>query len=400
MLSLENSNSRGFGFVETMDNIRSTEWLLLMICLLHTIVAPYTKVEESFNVQAIHDFLYHRLNFDEYDHHQFPGVVPRTFMGALAVSVPLLPFASFFKWRNIEKYWMLLIARFVLGGSVLLAFCQFARQVEKKFGRETGGFLRLIVATQFHFMFYCSRPLPNTFALVAVLWTYQKILDERWICAAQIATISTLLFRCELVLLYACFFINQIMKRRIALLGWHGAIVRCLFCALLTLGISVPIDSFLWRRWLWPEGEVWWFNVVLNRSHEYGVLPFFWYFYSAIPRALMMTFILIPVGVFFDHRLMPVLAPALCYIFLYSFLPHKELRFIIYTFPILNIPAAVLCAKLWINRWKSSFRMFIAVAVSLHLVVNVMGAFIFLYASSRNYPGGEALSFLQFNRFK
>uniref|UniRef100_A0A183CUH0 Mannosyltransferase n=1 Tax=Gongylonema pulchrum TaxID=637853 RepID=A0A183CUH0_9BILA len=319
-----------------------TEYSVLLVNIMHIVLTPFTKVEESFNTQAVHDILFHRFNFTEYDHHQFPGVVPRTFIGPLAISLPLFIFAPLLRWMNIRKY-VLLIAGFA---AVLNAFFNFARRIELVFGGLAGEFLRLIVMTQFHFMFYSSRPLPNIFALVGVLWTYNMLFDGRWLRAAQIATVFTLLFRCELILLFACIFAFPLLSGYLPLLGRRGVIPHCLFAAVLALAISIPIDSFFWRRWVWPEGEVWWFNVVMNKSHEYGVSPYFWYFYSAIPRALMASILLVPFGHLFDRKLSTLTVPVLGYVLLYSFLPHKELRFIIYVIPVLNVAAAVCCARL------------------------------------------------------
>jgi alpha-1,6-mannosyltransferase len=68
--------------------------------LLHLLVSPHTKVEESFNIQAIHDMLIHGIpthNADQfltanYDHVSFPGSVPRTFAGAVVLSGLAGPF--------------------------------------------------------------------------------------------------------------------------------------------------------------------------------------------------------------------------------------------------------------------------------------------------------------------
>lgn len=106
--------------------------------------------------------------------------------------------------------------------------------------------------------------------------------------------------------------------------------------------MSVLIDSYFWRYTLWPEGQVLWFNVVLNKSSEWGTSPYLWYLYSAIPRAILFSLVLIPFSFLYKIKetLTQLFIPVIGFILIYSFLPHKELRFIIYVFPVLNAMAA------------------------------------------------------------
>jgi alpha-1,6-mannosyltransferase len=85
--------------------------LIPTFILVHLFVSPYTKVEESFNIQAIHDILVHGIptqNVDQfltanYDHFSFPGSVPRTFAGALLLSGLSRPFVWLAgNWEQVQ----------------------------------------------------------------------------------------------------------------------------------------------------------------------------------------------------------------------------------------------------------------------------------------------------------
>ncbi|CAH1266236.1 ALG12 [Branchiostoma lanceolatum] len=365
--------------------------LLGAVALLHLIACPYTKVEESFNVQATHDILFHRQDLEKYDHHEFPGVVPRTFVGPLFISGLAAPFLALSQmiWEN--KFIAQYIVRGCLGLCVLYGFSTFRRAVSKKFGSDVGMMLVLLTATQFHFLFYITRPLPNVFALSLVLLALSSWLTGKHGWFILQSGFAIIVFRSELLLFLGLIVLMELGTRRLGVLELlrHG-----LPAGLVCLAVTVSVDSVFWQKLLWPEGTVWYYNIILNKSSNWGTEPFLWYFYSAIPRALAASTFLIPVGMWLDSRVAKTVAPALGFVLLYSILPHKELRFIIYVFPVLNVAAARFCATVYHN-WRKSKRWVVAALIVIgHLLANCAATAVFMYVSHHNYPGGYALHML------
>lgn len=140
-----------------------------VIAVIHLYVSPFTKVEESFNIQAIHDILEYGVPTSDasnkfktfFDHMTFPGAVPRTFIGSLILSGLAKPQI----WLDdlVGKAAQFNV-RAVLGGLNGFALACFGIQVHKAFGPITSSWYVVLQASQFHVWYYASRTLPNMFA--------------------------------------------------------------------------------------------------------------------------------------------------------------------------------------------------------------------------------------------
>ena len=130
-------------------------------------MAPYTKVEESFNIQASHDVLVYGTpisNINEklsstYDHFTFPGAVPRTFIGPVLLAGISQPIVALVGFDHAQ-----FVVRAVLGLFNAACLLVLKRNIARAFGASTARWFVLLQAGQFHVIFYASRLLPNMFA--------------------------------------------------------------------------------------------------------------------------------------------------------------------------------------------------------------------------------------------
>lgn len=219
-------------------------FILFSIIILHISIAPYTKVEESFNLQAIHDHLiYTPKRLQQYDHVKFPGVVPRTFFGSLLISLPL----SFLKLFNLRLFHYQYAARILIGGVNALTTQMVFDEVDSAFNLNSGTWMTILTISQFHYPFWSSRTLPNCLALPLVNLSHYFYIrsSTRMNQKSKYAAISlilittaTVIFRIELVamimpMVFQLWFNKRLSLFKIALIGGvTGLIAFCGCCRL------------------------------------------------------------------------------------------------------------------------------------------------------------------------
>ena len=386
--------------------------LIPVAILLHLVISPYTKVEESFALQATHDILTYGVpafsgnqsSISQYDHVEFSGSVPRTFVGPLFLAVASWPWLQIFK--QVDRQ---LFVRGVLGLFNASCLLWFRSGVVDVFGREAANWFVVFTASQFHLMYYASRTLPNFFAFGLTTVALHDLLPlstnlhsepsmRRYHHALTLLTAIGVIFRSELALLLCSHTLYLLIQRRIEADPLEDILPFGLIGAAIGLALSVPIDSYFWQKIpLWPELAGFFYNFVSGKSSDWGISPFYFYFTSSIPRLLFnpitynlcipLTFALPPLR----KKMRDILFPNLFFVFLYSFQPHKEWRFVVYIVPPVTAVAAAGASWIWTRRGKSLVYRFLSLTLVTSVFASFMASFGMSLISRLNYPGADAL---------
>lgn len=358
---------------------------------------------------------------------QFPGVVPRTFCGPIILAflcqstrfilLPVIDIA-------IHPMFVQFLARFFLLTFLAHGWVRLARVLYKQ-KQDLACWFLLITACQFHMPYYASRMLPNIFALGFILHSFVAWIQGKIRIAVIWMVFATVVFRCDLLLLLgSCGIYWVFVSKKLPIVE---AVKIGIITALCSLLLTVPLDCIMWQRLVWPEGQVFYYNTVLGKSSNWGTSPWYWYFLSALPKSMLLTLILVPlsslriveylctieqrltqkknennslmkVSSLIDTQWLEYLIPTMSFVVLYSFLGHKEMRFIFPALPILNVTAAAGLSRLTNLAFppkKGKKVPLIALLAFgcgvLCLILTLVGSLVFVAVSRWNYPGGNAL---------
>ncbi|KAF3038492.1 dolichyl-P-Man:Man(7)GlcNAc(2)-PP-dolichol alpha-1,6-mannosyltransferase [Didymella heteroderae] len=244
----------------------------------------------------------------------------------------------------------------------------------------------------------------SNFALRALLNAHtvsysREDVNRRLRLCLYLLTIAGVVFRSELALLVATITHVLLITHRVSIVkvvipAGLGGLIIGLLC-------TIPIDSFFWQSFpLWPEWIAFYYNTIQGHSADWGVSPWHFYFLNALPRLLLnpATYLLcIPVAILnaaTRRRSLDLLISLLTFVALYSFLPHKEWRFIIYVIPGLTAIASAGASWIWTRRSKSAIYLLLSLTLVLSVLASFAASTALLALSSLNYPGGAAMQAL------
>ncbi|KAE8539940.1 hypothetical protein D1P53_003878 [Cryptococcus gattii VGV] len=409
--------------------------LPFLLAFAHVFLSPYTKVEESFTLHAVHDVLaygFNPHNLQLWDHVTFPGAVPRSFIPPALLGILVYPFSvvSVAAGAIKTKFGVQILVRLVLASLFSYSFNKLAYSIQKTFSVSVKVWFTLLSLSSFHIPYYAGRTLPNFMALPGVLWSISHAMTAQTatseaervaslrkavIALTALATIVRLELALFVIPLALSLLINrqavfgQVLKWGI--LGGFGS-----------LSISSAVDYHLWLPTLshpsfpfkshfqlfWPEFSGLIYNAVEGHSAEWGVMPWHYYLSSSLPKLLAGNALLVGIAmggwllnkIGFDtvvrkaggwdrlagvggvNKVIKIWALSV------------EWRFILPVLPIFHIISALSASSLWSLR-PSKLRILMRLFVLGVLGLNLLATIVTTLLSMGNYPGGEVWKVLE-----
>lgn len=412
---------------------------LLGIIGYHLVLSPFSKVEESFNTQAIHDVINYGIYPAEvveqnYDHQSFPGAVPRTFFGSVILGGLVKLLKAGLELASLQPYdvsddqiHLQVIARSLLGFANWWALTNLRNTLNQITFRDKAakvkgviGFWYLVLLlTQFHLLYYSTRFLPNFIVLPGVVYGFSKLLKGDTTGLTWLAFLGVII-RLEIGVL-------AVIISIVSSLGFGQSnifvnIIMLTVGAVAGLVTSLLVDSYFWGYLVIPELFAFKFNVIEGGAKAWGVEPFGAYFSKYLlslfkpPVVLLLT---LP-GLISDpaddgvsilaameeaeakkkpivthpakNSLRILFISSILFIVAMSFQPHKEWRFIVYVVPIFTLQAANGLTNISIKWSLSFFNKILFLFMLANIFLSTLISLFSGYVSSFNYPGGDALS--------
>eukprot|EP01083_Nonionella_stella_P059843 156583_1 len=267
------------------------DFCLFIVGTFYAILVPFTKSEESFNMQASHDMLFHGYtNLQNYAHHQSPDLhaVPHTFIGPFFLSLMVQPFKRLtqsifplvFSSFNVKRYCSDLIRISLLSINIMsLSYFRTSfitmymtpppnsktpykkRDVVTRMEliKSFSNLFAILITSQFHYMFYQSRVLSNCFALPCVTIAFGLYFSNKYHLAIRWLTVSTILFRWDTIIIAFPFITIMVLRTYWQNKALIPLISSGVSTAIVCIVLSLCIDSWFWngfQSFTWPEWDV------------------------------------------------------------------------------------------------------------------------------------------------
>eukprot|EP00923_Selenidium_pygospionis_P034161 GHVN01059678.1.p1 GENE.GHVN01059678.1~~GHVN01059678.1.p1 ORF type:complete len:613 (+),score=43.83 GHVN01059678.1:1230-3068(+) len=307
---------------------------------LYIFLCPFNKVEEAHNINGLYDILHHFMGGElpageaatgqetvvqqpvTFSHLQYPDEVPKTFVGAWAIALivdRVKPVLEFIPGFVLNGFGLMVLSRLVLLTFVIYGIHKVETVLMLLYGTGVRTAFAFLLLSQFHFGFYSSRFLPDSFAMIGGTLAFKDFLLSLLFgrtkrcakdpsaphvvvdhLAAELAAkrcigslaFTAAVFRSEYLITCLTTAIPLIF---LDLISPTTMIMSLLMWGTFGISISLGSDSVMWAgsafsrviggyNIIWPELESVLFNAHYLKGE--GDTPWHSYFTSVLPNAL------------------------------------------------------------------------------------------------------------------